>query len=342
MNDWSGILWLLVLLISNAFFVGSEFAVIAARRAQIEPLAEEGNKAAKVTLKAMEQVSLMLATAQLGITVSSLLILVVAEPSIQRLMMPVFESLGVDYQTGYTLSFLVALVLATYLHVVFGEMVPKNLAIAVPDRMSLILAPMLYGVSIAVRPLVHTLNLVSNVILRLMGITPRDEANTAFTLDQVEDIVETSTREGVLSDTSGTLSNTFDFTEKKVGDVYWPMEKLIVLERTSTASDVQQAVAKHGFSRYPLASSGRVGGYIHVKDILELEKPNAAIPAEIIRPMVSLPESMDLEDALASMRKTGAHIARTFNNAGELTGALFLEDIIEELVGEIRDATQRN
>jgi CBS domain containing-hemolysin-like protein len=304
MNDWSGILWLVLLLISNAFFVGAEFAVIAARRAQIEPLAQEGNKAAKVTLKAMEQVSLMLATAQLGITVSSLLILVVAEPSIQRLMMPVFELIGVDYQTGYTLSFLVALVLVTYLHVVFGEMVPKNLAIAVPDKMSLVLAPMLYGVSIAVRPLVRSLNL--------------------------------------LSDTSGTLSNTFDFTEKKVGDVYWPMEKLIVLDQDSKASDFQQAVAKHGFSRYPLSKASRVSGYIHVKDILELETIDSSIPKEIIRPMVSLPESMDLEDALASMRKSGAHIARTFNSTGELTGALFLEDIIEELVGEIRDATQRD
>lgn len=342
MNDWSGILWLAILLISNAFFVGSEFAVIAARRAQIEPLSQDGNKSAKVTLKAMEQVSLMLATAQLGITVSSILILVVAEPSIQRLMMPVFEMVGVDYQTGYTLSFLVALVLVTYLHVVFGEMVPKNLAIAIPDRMSLLLAPMLYGVSIAVRPLVHVLNLISNAILRLMGITPRDEANTAFTLDQVEDIVEASTREGVLTDTSGALSNTFDFTEKKVGDIYWPMEKLIVLDQASTASDVQRAVSKHGFSRYPLAGAGRVNGYIHVKDILELEQVDSAIPKEIIRPMVSLPESMDLEDALASMRKSGAHIARTFNNSGDLTGALFLEDIIEELVGEIRDATQRD
>jgi CBS domain containing-hemolysin-like protein len=342
MNDWSGILWLVILLISNAFFVGSEFAVIAARRAQIEPLAQEGNKAAKVTLKAMEQVSLMLATAQLGITVSSILILVVAEPSIQRLMMPLFELIGVDYQTGYTLSFLVALVLVTYLHVVFGEMIPKNLAIAIPDRMSLFLAPMLYGVSVAFRPIVLSLNLLSNVILRLLGVTPRDEANTAFTLDQVEDIVETSTREGVLSDTSGTLSNTFDFTEKKVGDIYWPMEKLIVLDQSSAASDVQQAVAKHGFSRYPLSESGRVVGYIHVKDILELEKIDKSIPKEVIRPMVSLPESMDLEDALASMRKSGAHIARTFNSTGELTGALFLEDIIEELVGEIRDATQRD
>ena len=342
MNDLSGIIWLVVLLISNAFFVGSEFAVIAARRAQIEPLAQSGNRAAKITLKAMEKVSLMLATAQLGITISSLLILVVAEPSIQRLMMPVFEQLGVDYQTGYTLSFLVALILVTYLHVVFGEMVPKNLAIAVPEKVSLVLAPMLYAVSIALRPIVHALNIISNVILRLFGITPRDEANTAFTLDQVEDIVEASTREGVLSDTSGTLSNTFDFTEKKVGDVYWPMKDLVVLENKASASDVQKAVAKHGFSRYPLVSAGRVNGYIHVKDILEIENQAGAIPDAIIRPMVSLPESMDLEDALASMRKAGAHIARTFDSSGELTGALFLEDIIEELVGEIRDATQRN
>ena len=342
MNDLSGIIWLVVLLISNAFFVGSEFAVIAARRAQIEPLAQNGSRAAKITLKAMEKVSLMLATAQLGITISSLLILVVAEPSIQRLMMPVFEQLGVDYQTGYTLSFLVALVLVTYLHVVFGEMVPKNLAIAVPEKVSLVLAPMLYAVSIALRPIVHTLNIISNVILRLFGINPRDEANTAFTLDQVEDIVEASTREGVLSDTSGTLSNTFDFTEKKVGDVYWPMKDLVVLEEKASAADVQKAVAKHGFSRYPLVSQGQVNGYIHVKDILEIENQPGAMPDAIIRPMVSLPESMDLEDALASMRKGGAHIARTFDSSGELTGALFLEDIIEELVGEIRDATQRN
>jgi len=342
MNDLSGIIWLVVLLISNAFFVGSEFAVIAARRAQIEPLAQNGSRAAKITLKAMEKVSLMLATAQLGITISSLLILVVAEPSIQRLMMPVFEQLGVDYQAGYTLSFLVALVLVTYLHVVFGEMVPKNLAIAVPEKVSLVLAPMLYAVSIALRPIVHTLNIISNVILRLFGINPRDEANTAFTLDQVEDIVEASTREGVLSDTSGTLSNTFDFTEKKVGDVYWPMKDLVVLEEKASAADVQKAVAKHGFSRYPLVSQGQVNGYIHVKDILEIENQPGAMPDAIIRPMVSLPESMDLEDALASMRKGGAHIARTFDSSGELTGALFLEDIIEELVGEIRDATQRN
>ncbi len=342
MNDLSGIIWLVVLLISNAFFVGSEFAVIAARRAQIEPLAQNGSRSAKVTLKAMEKVSLMLATAQLGITVSSLLILVVAEPSIQRLMMPLFEQLGVDYQTGYTLSFLVALVLVTYLHVVFGEMVPKNLAIAVPEKVSLILAPMLYAVSIALKPIVYTLNIISNVILRLLGITPRDEANTAFTLDQVEDIVEASTKEGVLSDTSGTLSNTFDFTEKKVGDVFWPVSDLMVLENTASARDVQKAVAKHGFSRYPLVSEGRVNGYIHVKDILEIEDQAGAIPETIIRPMVSLPESMDLEDALASMRKAGAHIARTFDISGELTGALFLEDIIEELVGEIRDATQRS
>lgn len=343
MSDWAGIIWLVVLLASNAFFVGAEFAVISARRAQLEPKANAGNKAAKITIKAMEKVSLMLATAQLGITVSSLLILVVAEPSIQRLLMPLLERIGVPYAAGYTVSFLIALILVSYLHVVFGEMVPKNLAIAVPDRMAMILAPALYGVSMALRPIVATLNAISNAILRLFGITPRDEANTAFTLEQVEDIVAASTREGVLSDTSGTLSNTFEFTEKKVGDVAWPLEKLVILDSQLSPQDLQQAVSKHGFSRYPVGDSKTLIGYLHIKDVLELEQTDnaAQIPANSIRPMISLPESMDLEDALASMRQSGAHIARSFNRLGEIVGAVFLEDILEELIGEVQDATAR-
>lgn len=343
MGDWAGLVWLVLLLASNAFFVGAEFAVISARRAQLEPKANAGNKAAKLTIKAMEKVSLMLATAQLGITVSSLLILVVAEPSIQRLLMPILTQIGVPYAAGYTVSFLIALFLVSYLHVVFGEMVPKNLAIAVPDRMALILAPALYGVSMALRPLVVGLNAVSNSILRLFGITPRDEANTAFTLEQVEDIVAASTREGILTDTSGTLSNTFEFTEKKVGDVAWPLQKLVILKPGLSPQDLQQAVAKYGFSRFPVGDSEKLIGYLHIKDVLTLEATDntAEISTDLIRPMISIPESMDLEDALASMRQAGAHIARSFNRLGEVAGAVFLEDILEELIGEVQDATAR-
>lgn len=344
MTDLSGLVWLVVLLISNAFFVGSEFAVISARRAQIEPLADKGNPAAKITLKAMENVSLMLATAQLGITVSSLLILVVAEPSIKYMLENPLSAIGLDYTTVSVVSFIIALLLVTYLHVVIGEMVPKNIAISVPTSSALILGPMLYFVAQLVKPVVWVMNQISNGILRIFGFTPRDEANSAFTLEQVEDIVEESQRHGMLVDSSKTISNTFEFTEKVVGDIKHPIEELITLPPDATPAQMQEAVSEYGFSRYPVKSdAGDLIGYWHIKDALieESEKFNKPLQSKRMRTLISVSESAELEDALAQMRKYGAHIARTFSSDGTITGCLFLEDVIEVLVGEIEDATRR-
>ena len=343
-SDLSGFIWLAALLVSNAFFVGSEFAVISARRAQIEPLADKGNPAAKITLKAMENVSLMLATAQLGITVSSLLILVIAEPSIKYVLEGPFTALGLDYAAASVTSFIVALMLVTYLHVVLGEMVPKNVAISLPTSSALILGPMLYAVAQVVKPVVWVLNQISNMILRLFRFVPRDEANSAFTLDQVEDIVEESQRSGTLADASETISNAFEFTEKVVGDIKHPIEQLITLKADATPEQLQGAVAEHGFSRYPVKSeAGDLVGYWHIKDALieDSEKFTKPLQSKRMRTLISVSESAELEDALAQMRKYGAHIARTFSADGKITGCLFLEDIIEVLVGEIEDATRR-
>ena len=343
-SDLVGLIWLVVLLASNAFFVGSEFAVISARRAQIEPKAEAGNKAAKITLKGMEQVSLMLATAQLGITVSSLLILVIAEPAIHHLLEIPLGALGLGYATTSITAFVIALLLVTYLHVVLGEMLPKNIAIAIPMQASLILTPLLYAVAMLVKPLVWFMNQVSNALLRLFGFDPKDEANTAFTLDQVEEFVAASQKEGTLEDGSGTISKAFEFTEKNVRDVATPLAGLVSLSLKSTPKDLQATVAEHGFSRYPvLNDSGDILGYWHIKDGLnaEPEKFEQPLPAKRLRAMISIPETVELEDALAQMRRSGAHIARSFSPSGEVVGLLFLEDIIEELVGEIEDATRR-
>ena len=244
-SDLQGLVWLVVLLASNAFFVGAEFALISARRAQIEPRAEAGSRPAKITLSAMENVSLMLATAQLGITISSLLILLIAEPSIHHLLEYPLHALGVPDAVLSSVSFAITLLIVTYLHVVIGEMVPKNLALAIPERAALVLTPVLYALAMALKPLVGGLNAVSNGILRLFKFEPKDEANSTYTLDQVEDIVEHSTREGALSDVSGALSNTFEFTEKKVRDVAVPLDKLIAFSETVTPREVEQAVAKH-------------------------------------------------------------------------------------------------
>ncbi len=343
-SDLQGLVWLVVLLASNAFFVGAEFALISARRAQIEPRAEAGSRPATITLSAMENVSLMLATAQLGITISSLLILLIAEPSIHHLLEYPLHALGVPDAVLSSVSFAITLLIVTYLHVVIGEMVPKNLALAIPERAALVLTPVLYALAMALKPLVGGLNAVSNGILRLFKFEPKDEANSTYTLDQVEDIVEHSTREGALSDVSGALSNTFEFTEKKVRDVAVPLDKLIAFSETVTPREVEQAVAKHGFSRYPLNDeNNELVGYLHLKDVIDLDHDEAddPFPAKRVRSLITLSSNMELEDALASMRRVHAHMAKAVDRSGNIQGVLFLEDILEELVGEVQDATRR-
>lgn len=355
MSDWAGIGWLVVLLAANAFFVGAEFAVISARRSQIEPLAESGKRSAKTALWAMEHATLMLATSQLGITVCSLLILNVSEPAIHHLLeVPLGLTALPDPVIG-TIAFVVALLLVSYLHVVFGEMVPKNLSFSVPDRAVLLLAPPLVFVARVFKPLIVALNFLANGVLRLFGVQPKNEATSAYTLDEVATIVTQSTREGVLRDGTGALTAAFEFTNLKVRDVAVGLSALVSLPEAATPADVEKAVTRHGFSRYVLADAeGYLTGYVHLKDVLDLDVADGAatlaapdsyagkIPAKRIRTLISIFEETDLEDALATMRRSGAHLARSFTAEGETTGVLFLEDIIEELVGEVQDATRRD
>ena len=338
-----GIIWLVVLLVVNAFFVGAEFAVISARRSQIEPKAEAGSKAAKTTLWAMEHATLMLATSQLGITVCSLVILNVSEPAIHHLLEIPLGLTSLSGEAIGVIAFVAALLLVTFLHVVIGEMVPKNISFSVPTRAALVLAPPLVMVARIFKPVIWALNGIANSVLRLFRVEPKDEATSAYTLDEVANIVEQSTRDGMLTDTSGTLTAAFEFTAKTVADVEVPISDMVLLPATATPADIQRAVAEHGYSRYILTDDDGVpSGYLHLKDVMDLttpEKFTRAVPAKRIRRLASAFSGGDLEDALATMRRTGAHVARVFDNHGNTTGVLFLEDIIEELVGEVQDAT---
>jgi CBS domain containing-hemolysin-like protein len=343
-SDLLALILFVGLLAANAFFVGSEFAAISVRRAQIEPLAEQGNVSAKVTLRALEKVSLMLATAQLGITLCSLLILTVVEPSIHHLLEGPLSLTGLPPGWVDAVAFIVALVIVTYLHVVVGEMVPKNISFSIPTQAALILVPPLYAVTWLLRPLVVTLNFVANSILRLFKVTPLDEILSSFTLEQVENIVEHSTKEGVLLDASGTISKTFEFTEKKVRDVAIAQDRLVSFARDVTGREIEQAAAKYGFSRYLLVDQdSELIGYLHLKDVIDLDDAHTDLPIETkrVRNLISLPEEMELEDALAAMRKVGAHLAKSFDATGQVNGVLFLEDILEVLVGEVQDATTK-
>ncbi|MBP1327387.1 CBS domain containing-hemolysin-like protein [Leucobacter exalbidus] len=345
MSDWAGIFWLVVLLIANAFFVGAEFAVISARRSQIEPKAEAGSKRAKTALYAMEHATLMLATSQLGITVCSLMILNVSEPAIHHLLEGPLSWTGLSAEAVSIAGFVITLLLVSYLHVVFGEMVPKNAAFSMPDQAVLLLAPPLVAVSRVLRHIIAALNATANGVLRLFGVEPKSETNSTFTLEEVASIVSHSTREGVLEDRSGALTAAFEFTTKHASDLLVPLRDLVVLPAGATPADVEASVARHGFSRYLLADdAGELRGYVHIKDLVRLSEDRICepIPDKRVREMIAMHSDTELEDVLARMQARGIHLARIHDSEGQELGVVFLEDVIEELVGEVHDATKRN
>ncbi|HET9348651.1 MAG TPA: hemolysin family protein [Arthrobacter sp.] len=343
MSDWAGILWLVVLLLGNAFFVGAEFAVMSARRSQIEPLAEAGSKRAQTTLRAMENVSLMLACAQLGITVCSLLILQVAEPAIHHLMAVPLEAAGIPVEIADIVAFAVALLLVTFLHVTIGEMVPKNISVSVADKAALLLAPPLMFIARLVKPVIVALNWSANHILKLMRIEPKDEVTSSFTLEEVQSIVQESTRHGLVDDDAGLITGALEFSEHTAADVMVPLDKLVMMKSNTTPVEFEKAVSRTGFSRFPmLDDDGMLSGYLHIKDVLSI--PDAAYHQPIaeshIRSLANLAMDDEIEKAMSVMQRTGSHLARVIGPDGLTQGVLFLEDVIEQLVGEIRDATQ--
>ena len=330
------------LLAANAFFVGAEFAVISARRSSIEPRAEQGSRAAATVLWAMENVSLMLATAQLGITVCSVSLGVVAEPALAHAMEPTLHAWGLPEGTAHVVAVAIALFVIVGLHVVVGEMVPKNAAVSSPDRAALVFGPPLVWIARGVKPIIVALNWMANAVLRLIGIQPRDEVTSAFTADEVHSIVERSSEEGTLSDAAGLLTGAIEFSDHVAADVMVPMSQVASVQSGVTVDDFERAVTESGFSRLPVMEDGVCLGYLHMKDALyarpgERDDP---IPAWRVRDLPSVEHDADIEDVLARMRSTGAHVA-SVKRDGVTAGLLFLEDIIEELVGEVRDSIAR-
>jgi CBS domain containing-hemolysin-like protein len=347
----SGLLVAAGLLLLNAFFVGAEFSVISARRSQIEPLADSGSRAARTALRAMEQISLMLACAQLGITVCSLGLGAVAEPAIAHLIEAPMNAAGLPEDAVHPFAFTVALALVVYLHVVIGEMVPKNLALAGPERAVLVLAPPLMAIARAVSPLIVVLNAVANGVLRLLRVEPKNELASTYTADEVHSIVTESAREGLLVDDHGLLTGALEFSEREAGDVMVPLARLVTVPLGSTPAQVERLVTRTGFSRFPVVRPASDGppdpdliGYLHLKDMLYADdgRHDLPVPEKRIRALVAVSTGDEVEDALATMQRAGTHLARVVGDDGSTLGVLFLEDVLEELVGEVRDAMRRD
>ena len=339
--------WITVLLLLlNAFFVGSEFAVMTARRSQLEPLAAAGSRRAKTCLDAMEQVGALLVAAQLGITVCSVLLGAISESALHHALEPVVSHLGLPSGLADGVAVALALLVVVYLHVVVGEMVPKNLSLAGPERSALLLVPLLLGVTTVLRPVIVVMEAVAKWLVRAMfRIEAKDEIASTFTAREVEHILEESHHEGLIEEGQhGLVGAALEFSDKDAVDVAVPLDQLVTLPVTTTPDEVERMVAKRGFSRYPLTSdSGALTGYLHLKDVLYADESERAVPVPVkrVRKLATVHTADEVEEVLRTMQRTGSHLARVVDTEGLEIGVVFLEDVIEELVGEVTDASQR-
>jgi CBS domain containing-hemolysin-like protein len=340
-SDVIALLLGVLLLFLNAFFVGAEFALISARRSTIEPRADEGSRRAKTVLGAMENISLMLAGSQLGITICSLLLLAVVEPAVHGLLSAPLEAVGTPEGLVHPISFVFALIAVGLAHVVLGEMVPKNIALAGPERAALALAGPLVLVVRALEPAIRALSWVTRGILRLVGVPVRDEVASAFTRDEVAGLVAESRREGLLDpNEERVLVGALKFEERDARSVLLPTERLETLPVTVTPAQVEEAAARTGFSRFPVRNEdGNLMGYLHLKDALEIkdEHRNRPIARGWIRPLPRVRVTDPLRQVLGTMQRSGAHMAEAADADDDSRGVVALEDVLEEIVGEVRD-----
>lgn len=343
MADGGALLVALALLAGNAFFVGAEFALIAARRTQIEPRAAEGSRAARLTLRAMERVSLMMAGAQLGITMCSLGLGAIAEPAIAHLLEIPLAAVGLSGAMLHAIAFTVALAIVVFAHMVLGEMVPKNIAIAGPERSALVLGPVLYGVVLLLKPLIVALNAIANVVLRMLRVTPRDEVASTFTADEVTALISESRTEGLLDAAEhDRMVGALSISVEPVSSLVVPPDELVVLPAGATPADAEAACVRTGFSRFPVADAdGTLVGYVHLKDLLAVDRHEVDQPvaARWVRPLPRVDAGLTLDRALAALQASGAHVAAVVDG-DDLLGVAMLEDVVERLIGEVVDAAQ--
>lgn len=348
-GDILGVLLTIVLLAANAFFVGSEFALISARRDRLEALAEQGKKRAVTVLRAGEQLSLMLAGAQLGITICSILLGRVGEPAVAHLLEKPFRFFGVPDAVLHTVSFLLALAIVVALHVLLGEMVPKNIAIAGPESTAMLLVPFYLAYVRAVRPLIAVYNWLANAVLRAFGVAVKDELEVTISTVELAEMIAESQSEGLLDPEEHIrLSRALQIRNRVVGDVTVPLAEIhsvpVAAPGTGpTVAAIEQALASTGYSRFPVTdATGEFIGFLHIKDILDLiDHPGTAVSASVVRPLPRLPAAMPLPDALSQLRRNNSHLALLTDADGSVCGMVTLEDLVEDVVGTVYDGTHR-
>ena len=333
---------LLILLIAlTAFFVGAEFAVVKVRMSRIDQLIEEGNKKAVLVKKVVGDLDYYLSACQLGITVTALGLGWLGEPTVERLLHPLFDTLGVPASASTIISFVLAFSLVTFLHVVVGEMAPKSLALQFAERMTLLLTPPLYWFGKIMAPFIFTLNGSARLFLRIFGVKPATEEQ-AHSEDELKIIMAQSFQSGEINQTElSFMQNIFAFDERSAKDVMVPRTQIIAFPQDLSSGDLLAELREHRYTRYPIANNGDKDdliGFINAKEVLTHYAMAGNVQMrDLIHDLPYFHETTPLQTALMKMQKDRTHIALVIDEYGGTSGIITMEDILEEIVGEIRD-----
>lgn len=336
----------LFLVALNGFFVAAEFSLVKVRKTRLAELSENGSKSATVALEVSSKLDAYLSACQLGITLASLGLGWLGEPAIASLLQPLFENL-VGWSPIYThsIAIIIAFLIIAFLHIVLGELVPKSLAIQRAEKVALGTAGPLKLFYQIFYPAIWALNGLANSILRFWGIHPANEADLVHSEEELRMLLEASQRHGHLDKMEGKLlDNVFEFSDRVASEVMIPRQDMICLYIQDTIDEVLQVVHQYGHTRYPLCDDDKdnVIGMIHIRDLITVkEKSSIQDISQLKRDILVVPENAPISHLVQKMRSQRTHMAIVADEFGGTAGLVTIEDLVEELVGEIYDEFDR-
>ncbi|MDN7242161.1 hemolysin family protein [Planococcus sp. N028] len=330
-----------LMILATAFFVGAEFAILKVRMSRIDQLISEGNKKAVRAKEVANELDYYLSACQLGITVTALILGALGEPTVERMLHPVFEYFAVSEAMATALSYAIALGIITFLHVVIGELAPKTLAIQYAEKMTLLLAPPLYWFGKIMNPFIWVMNGSARLFLRMFKVEPAGHEE-AHSEEELKLIMTESYKSGEINQTELTyLKNIFAFDDRIVRNIMIPRDKIVSVDKSLSYSEFFAALDQHEYTRYPITEEGnkdRILGFINTKELLtSMAAGRTPDPESFIHKMPSFPETTPIQKVLTKMQQSRIHMAVVTAKDGSTAGLVTMEDILEEIVGEISD-----
>lgn len=342
-DTFSSLLLTASMILLSAFFVAAEFAFVKVRPSQLELRAQKNNKASLLALKIIRELQDYLSVAQIGITVTSLVLGWVSEPIVAKLINQLINSFGINISENiiHAIATPVAFSLVTFIHLIFGELVPKSVAVQYSENVALFFAYPLYFCHLFFKPIVWLLNRISSAVLRLFGIKDMNDHEHSHSGEELRLLLEQGKEEGTIQQEEHELiENVFEFGEKSVKEIMVPRTNIVALDINTPIDELVRQMIENGYTRMPVYANSLddVVGIVYSKDLIALmEHRNLIILQDLLRPAAFVPETKPIKDLMREFQKSKNHFAIIIDEFGGTAGLISMEDILEELVGEIQD-----